>query len=40
MRTATIVRRREDLILKMCIEYVMTCCESCMCSVGRLCYGK
>ena len=40
MRTATIVTRREDLLLKLCIEYVMKLCESGMCSVGHLCYGE
>ena len=40
MRTATIVTRREELLLKLCIEYIMKLCECGMCSVGRVCYGK
>ena len=38
MSTATIVTKREYLVLKICIKYVMKFCESDICSVGRLCH--
>ena len=38
MSTTTIVTKREDLVFKICIKYVMNFCESDICSVGRLCH--
>ena len=40
MSTLTIGKRREDLMLIMCIEYVLKMCESGMYSVGRSRYGE
>ena len=40
MRTANIVQRREELMLKLYIEYVLKLCESVMCLDGHLSYGE
>ena len=33
MSKASIVKRRDDVLLKICIEHVMQFCESVICSV-------
>ena len=38
MSIATIDTTREDLVLKICMKYVMNFCESDICSFGRLCH--